>query len=139
MYWFQGGINEWRSFNYPLDIQNRYKGIKPRKISPAQVAEYLLQDDTFLLDVRPQDYSRGPDFIQGSYHCPLLTLTDRIHDLPKDKKIIINDWKMQQSPLAAKYLIAHDFDIIGVIRGGMTRWLSEKRPFETRPIKPDTR
>ncbi len=45
---------------------------------------------------------------------------------------------MQQSPLAAKYLMAHDFDVIGVIRGGMTRWLSEKLPFETRSIKSDT-
>ncbi len=44
---------------------------------------------------------------------------------------------MQQSPLAAKYLIANDFNVIGVIRGGMTRWISEKLPFETRSIKPD--
>ena len=138
VFWFQGGINEWRSFNYPLDIQNCYKDLKPKKISPDQVTEYLLQADTFLLDVRPQDYSKGPDFIKGAYHCPLLDLTERIHELPKDKKILINDWKMQQSPLAAKYLMAHNFDVIGVIRGGMTRWLSEKLPFETRSIKSDT-
>ena len=91
----------------------------------------------FLLDVRPQDYSKGPKFIKGSYHCPLLILTDRIHDLPKDKKIIICDWKMQQSPLAAKYLIAHGYNVIGVLRGGTMRWLSEKRPFESRSIKAD--
>jgi rhodanese-related sulfurtransferase len=138
VFWFQGGINEWRSFNYPLDIQNKYKDIKPRKISPSQVAEHLLQPDTFLLDVRPQDYSKGPEFIKEAYHCPLLNLTERIHDLPKDKKIIVSDWKMQQSPLAAKYLIAHDFNVIGVVRGGTMRWVSEKLPIETRSIKSDT-
>ena len=97
-----------------------------------------MQPDTFLLDVRPQDYSKGPEFIKGAYHCPLLNLTDRIDDLPKDKRIIISDWKMQQSPLAAKYLIGQDFTVIGVLRGGMTRWISEKLPFRTRSIKTET-
>ncbi len=44
---------------------------------------------------------------------------------------------MQQSPLAAKYLIANGFNVIGVIRGGVTRWISENLPIETRSIGPE--
>ena len=58
-----------------------------------------------------------------------------MNDLPKNKKVIICDWKMQQSPLAAKYLIANGFNVIGVLRGGTMRWSDEEFPTETRSVK----
>lgn len=112
--------------------------MRPAKISPEQFADLLQQPDTFLLDVRPQDYSKGPNFIKGAYHCPLLELTDRFDDLPRARKIVISDWKMQQSPLAAKYLMANGFRITGVLRGGTVRWSSESRPTEIRSVKQNT-
>jgi rhodanese-related sulfurtransferase len=102
------------------------------------VVELLKQPGVFLIDVRPQDYTKGPEFIKGAHHCPLLHLGDRINTLPKDKRIIVTDWRMQQSLLAAKYLMANGFKVIGVIRGGTMRWSSENLPVETRTVETKT-
>lgn len=98
----------------------------------------LKQPGVFLLDVRPHDFSKGPEFIKEAHHCPLMHLAEQIKTLPKDKRIIVTDWKMQQSLLAAKYLMANGFNVVGVIRGGTTRWSSENLPVETRTVETKT-
>lgn len=90
------------------------------------------RDDVLILDVRPQNFKRSPYFIKGAYHCPLLNLVERLGDFPKDKEIVIVDWKMMQSPLAAKFLQREGFKIGGVIRGGIERWIAEGLPTEVR-------
>lgn len=93
------------------------------------------QKNVFVLDVRPQNFAKGPKFIPGAYHCPMLDITDRINEFPKDKPLIISDWAMKQSLLAAKYLMANGFtNVIGVIKGGIERWVQEGLPTEERQV-----
>jgi len=133
IYWFKGGIKEWRRFNYPMEINNKYQGIKIKKISPMDVAQYLKNDSNiFILDVRPKNFTKDPRFIKGAFHSPLLKISDHIKTLPRDKKIIVSDWAMRQSLLAAKYLAANGFLIMGVVRGGIERWVSDGLPIEQR-------
>jgi len=88
--------------------------------------------EVFVIDVRPKDFKRDASFIVGSIHCPLLDLTDRYTEFPKDKPLLITDWAMRQSPLAAKYLIGKGFNVLGILKGGIERWKHDKFPVENR-------
>jgi rhodanese-related sulfurtransferase len=97
IYWFKGGIREWRSFNYPMEINNKYQGIKIKKISPRQVARYLQDDSNILiLDVRPKNFTKDARFIKNAVHSPLLKISESIKTLPRDRRIIVSDWAMRQ-------------------------------------------
>lgn len=138
VYRFTGGNAEWRSFNYPQVRNNKYRSIKPKKLRPEQVHELMAKHpDLFLLDVRPENYFKGPNFIKGTINIPLLTITDRIDELPKDRPIVITDWTMRQSPLAAKYLQAQGLQLLGVLKGGLVRWEAEGYPVEIRKTSKD--
>ncbi|MEN8140258.1 MAG: rhodanese-like domain-containing protein [Thermodesulfobacteriota bacterium] len=136
VYRFTGGNAEWRSFNYPLARTDRYKKYKVKKLPPKDVAELLKgQPDILILDVRPEKFSKGPQFIAGAINLPLLNITERAKELPRETPIVITDWTMRQSPLAAKYLLAHGFDVVGVMKGGIIRWEAEGYPVEIRTPK----
>ncbi len=136
MYRFTGGNAEWRSFNYPQFINNKYRDIKPKKITPKKVTELIAAQDILLIDVRPGNFTKGPNFIKGALNFPVLTLTGRIEEIPRDRQIILTDWTMRQSPLAAKYLLANGFsNVMGVLKGGIVRWEAEGYPVEIREVK----
>jgi rhodanese-related sulfurtransferase len=136
VYWFPGGISEWRSFNYPLEVRNKYRNIKVHKLRPNEVQDRIAQGDVLIIDVRPRNFSKDPNFILGAKNFPLLTLVADAHLLPKDQPIILTDWTMRQAPLAAKYLAANGFMVLGVLKGGLIRWESEGLPVERRdPVK----
>lgn len=135
VYWFKGGISEWRRFNYPLEIDNKYAQYRPKKLSPAKVMSLLQDKDVYILDVRPMNFAKGPQFISGAHHFPLLNIVERLSEFPKDKPIIISDWAMRQSLLAAKYLMGSGFEnIVGVVKGGIERWVQEGLPIEERIV-----
>jgi rhodanese-related sulfurtransferase len=106
--------------------------MKIKKLKPKKINKLMKNNDVFILDVRPKDFKRDSSFIVGSLHCPLLDLTERYHEFPKDKEIIITDWAMRQSTLAAKYLINEGFNVIGVLKGGIERWKHDNFPVENR-------
>lgn len=121
-----------------MTINKKYEGFSAKKIQPQKVNALLEKDKVFILDVRPQNFKKGPKFIIGAYHCPLLNITERIDELPKNRPIIISDWAMRQSPLAAKYLLANGFsNVIGVVKGGIERWVQEGLPTEKRLVLPN--
>jgi len=103
-----------------------------KKIKPKKIVKLMKSKDIFILDVRPKDFKRDSSFIIGSVHCPLLDLTERYQEFPKDKDIVITDWAMRQSTLAAKYLKKEGFKVIGVLKGGIERWKHDNYPVENR-------
>lgn len=136
MYRFTGGNAEWRSFNYPQVLNDKYRDIKPKKIRPKRVAELMANNNIFLIDVRPANFSKWPNFIAESRSFPVLTITERIEEIPRDRPIILTDWTMRQSPLVAKYLLANGYDnVLGVLKGGSVRWATEGYPIETREVQ----
>ncbi len=49
--------------------------------------------------------------------------------------LIVSDWAMRQSPLAAQYLMANGFgSVIGVVKGGIERWVQEELSTEKRQV-----
>ena len=132
VYTFIGGIPEWRRFNYPMTVDPEYQRIPVTRLEPRRVQELLCDPGYFLLDVRPEDFQRDAGFIAGARHCPLVHLGERFPALPANRKIIISDWAMKQSPAAAKFLTRKGYTVAGVLLGGMERWQAERLPVEQR-------
>ncbi len=133
---FAGGIPEWRQFNYPLVINPVWQKIKVRKIPPTDVAERLKNQDFYILDVRHLDPGTGTGYLRGSVACPLVYLSERYQEIPRERTIFITDRAMKQSPVAAKFLISKGYRVSGVLKGGLERWMSEKLPLEAeKPVK----
>ena len=128
---FKGGIPEWRSFNYPLTVNENYTAIKINKLSPKQVYALLKSDPgIFVLDVRPIDCNRESIFIKGAKICPMVYLDGWYHNIPKDAKIVVTDWTNKKAILAAKFLSSKGYHILCVLKGGIVRWHAEKLPVE---------
>ena len=119
-------------FNYPMSTNHNWQKIKVKKFSPQKFAALLSTKSLFVLDVRPLNFKNNTSFIKGSVLCPLVFLADHHEEIPRDRQIVIADWAMKQSPVAAKYLIAKGYSVLGVLKGGIERWESEKFPVEKR-------
>ena len=103
-----------------------------RKIRPKKLADLLKEGDFYILDVRPLNFKKNTSFIKGSFLCPLVFLADRYKEIPKDRQIVITDWAMKQSPVAAKFLSVKGYSIYGVLKGGIERWESQNLAVEQR-------
>lgn len=126
---FTGGILEWREFNYPMVIDKEWQAIRVNKISPADLVRLMERETIYLLDVRPEDDRISEtEYIQESDHIALIRLAEHLPDLPRDRKIVITDRYMTQSPLAAKILIKAGYNVSGVLKGGLNRWNAEQLP-----------
>lgn len=132
MYAFIGGIPEWRKFNYPMTINKEWQSVRVKKLSPRVLHERMDKESFYILDVRPLNFKKNSSFIAGSHLLPLLYLADRYKEIPKDRPIVITDWAMKQSPVAAKYLTTQGYPVIGVLLGGLERWEAENLPVEQR-------
>ncbi len=115
-----------------MDENQKWQEIQITKIAPKELSEALGDSKVYVLDVRPLDFALDNTFVHGSVHCALVHLAERWPEIPRDRKIIITDWAMKQSPSAAKYLIEKGFNVIGILKGGMERWNSEGLPSEER-------
>lgn len=113
-------------------INPTWQRIKVKKIPPKDLAKLINRENFFILDVRPLNFKENTSFIKGSVLCPLVCLENGYHEIPKGQSIIITDWAMKQSPVAAKFLIAKGYAVVGILKGGIERWESDKFPVETR-------
>jgi rhodanese-related sulfurtransferase len=134
VYAFVGGIPEWHRFNYPMVENKRWQNISIEKISPREMSVMVKDGQIYVLDVRPLDFSIENAFILGSFHCPLIYLADRFTEIPKDRRIIVTDWAMKQSPYAGKFLKEKGFDLVGILKGGIERWKTEELLTEERAV-----
>jgi rhodanese-related sulfurtransferase len=131
VFYFKGGIPEWRAFHYPLTVNENYASVKVTKLSPQELHALLQQDSgIYVLDVRPIDCSMENIFIPGAHICPMLYLADWQHNIPWDARIVVTDWTNKKAILAAKYLSSRGFNVLAVLKGGIVRWRDEKLPVE---------
>jgi rhodanese-related sulfurtransferase len=119
-------------FNYPMVINPAWQKIKVKKMPPQDLAKLMRKENFFILDVRPLNFAKNTSFIKNSVLCPLVFLGERYREIPKTQRIVITDWAMKQSPIAAKFLISKGYQVVGVLKGGIERWQSENLPVELR-------
>lgn len=115
-----------------MTISEDWQHVGVERLAPMELSALLQKENFYILDVRPLDFERDATFIRGSFLCPLLFLDARYVELPKDRKIVITDWAMKQSPVAAKFLKKKGCPVLGILKGGIERWKEEGLPVEER-------
>jgi rhodanese-related sulfurtransferase len=114
-----------------MTVNESYDKVRIRKLSPQKVYALMKKNKILVVDVRPNDFSKK-SYIVGSIHCQTLDLAEMSRKLKQDKEILLVDWAMKQSPILAQYMKLNGFSIIGVLKGGVERWISEGLPSEKR-------
>jgi len=92
------------------------------RLSPSLAAELLSSDDPpLLLDVRtPRE--RAQKLIEGSVSIPLNHLSERAHELPKDRTVLVHCAGGYRSSIAASLLEKKGFPCVQELSGGITAW-----------------
>jgi hydroxyacylglutathione hydrolase len=101
------------------------------RLSPSLAAELLSSDDPpILLDVRtPRE--REQKLIEGSVSIPLNHLSERAHELPKNRTVLIHCAGGYRSSIAASLLEQKGFPCVQEISGGITAWESARLAVRT--------
>ena len=98
-------------------------------ITPAELSTLLNQDkpDFILLEVRePEELAICA--IQGHTHIRLSELPHRIHELPKDKHIVVYCKAGGRSMQATMFMQQQGFQSVQNLDGGILRWAEEIEP-----------
>lgn len=112
----------------------------PKTEIKTQVKEMLPSDlkrsmdsgkDIILLDVR-EKYEREICKLKDSIHIPLVEITDRINELPNEKKIVVYCHLGVRSLTVAEYLTERGFNNIINLKGGIDLYSLECDPSITR-------
>jgi rhodanese-related sulfurtransferase len=102
-------------------VRNKLEG-RFRGISPHDLRQRLLTADApLLLDVR-QAAEYGQTRLKGSQHIPLGSLRSRLHDLPRDRSIVVVCSLGLRGYEASRVLTAHGFEDVAVLDGGLEAW-----------------
>jgi rhodanese-related sulfurtransferase len=78
-------------------------------------------DPPFLLDVR-EDWEVAGGQIPGAVHIPMNLLSDRLGELPRDRRIVVYCAVGQRSYMVAEYLLYQGFKDAANLDGGIMAW-----------------
>jgi rhodanese-related sulfurtransferase len=90
-----------------------------------------------LLDVRePEEYLQG--HVPGAINIPQAELASRLHELPRDKRLLVICQLGLRSLRAAQFLRQQGWQDVATVTGGTAAWCGAGRPLVTgeMPVKP---
>lgn len=90
----------------------------------------LEDDNIFILDVRTGRSVADSGKIKGSHHLFLGELSQRITEIPKDKKICVYCDSGFKAKAGASILIKNGYKNVASVFGSMTAWKNAKYPIE---------
>jgi hydroxyacylglutathione hydrolase len=97
-------------------------------VATSDVEKMLDRDDVQVVDVRNRsEWDAG--HLPGVPNVPLNELTDRVNELPRDKRIIVHCESGGRSAVAASVLQAAGYNV-GNFVGGYTDWVKSGKPVE---------
>jgi glyoxylase-like metal-dependent hydrolase (beta-lactamase superfamily II)/rhodanese-related sulfurtransferase len=98
-----------------------------RRISPALAAEFLESQELVPVDVRtPQE--RKAKSIAGSLSLPLNHLVERMHELPRNRPLLVHCAGGYRSSIAASLLQRQGFTKLTELAGGTAAWEAAGNP-----------
>jgi len=81
-------------------------------------------EDLLLVDIRtPGEVAAG--VIAGAVHLPMDQIPTRMHELPRDKDVVLYCRSGARSYHACSYLMQQGFDNVVNLRGGIGAWARE--------------
>jgi hydroxyacylglutathione hydrolase len=101
------------------------------RLSPPLAADLLASNQPpLLLDVRaPREHQQKS--IAGSLNVPLNHLSQRVHELPKDRRLLVHCAGGYRSSIAASILQQMGFTDVSEIAGGLAAWDAAHLPVST--------
>lgn len=99
---------------------------RTQTIDAANTADLLAARSVVVVDVR-QNAEWKTGHIQNAIHIPLTQLSNRLHELPRDKTIVTVCRSGHRSALAARTLTRAGHDVRN-LRGGMNAWARASLP-----------
>jgi rhodanese-related sulfurtransferase len=82
--------------------------------------------DSYLLDVREGDeWAAG--HAREADHVPMMKIPDRLDSLPRDRHIVVVCRMGARSAQVTAYLLAHGFERVSNLEGGMLAWTAAGR------------
>jgi phage shock protein E len=92
-------------------------------ITPAQLNETILFDDqTYILDVRPDDDRKKVKGLPNSHEVSPLSIEKYLDQLPRDKEILVYCPGGGLSFMISYYLKSKGFKHVSNLRGGLDGW-----------------
>lgn len=98
-----------------------------REVTPAEAVRLINQEDALMLDVREDKEYRAGHVI-NAINIPLGVLEGRLHELDKDKPVVVYCQTGQRAARAASILQRQGFAKVYKMNGGMTAWTGASMP-----------
>lgn len=92
------------------------------EVHPSDLAEELRKSDKpLLVDVREPDET-AVSVLPGALCIPMDSLPDRLHELPRDREIVLICRSGGRSGACTRFLLQQGFTRVRNLRGGMRDW-----------------
>ena len=104
---------------------------KAQTIPPEEAADALARGDVLLVDVRDTQ-ERAQTRAAGSVHIPLVELSERHDELPRDRQLAFICASGVRNAMAVKATARHGLTAANV-KGGLSSWARAGLPVETGP------
>lgn len=116
-----GGIDAWRKAALPTDSFEY--------LESQQAHALIASESAILLDVRTESEAAG-ERIPGALRFPLVHLAERLDELPKDRKLVLQCGHGCRGSLAASMLKSRGFANVVNLAGGLIAWTAAGLPTE---------
>jgi rhodanese-related sulfurtransferase len=97
------------------------------RLSPAVAADRLAGGGAVAVDVRTPN-ERTQKYVDGSLAIPLSQLLARLHDIPRDRPVIVYCAGGYRSSIAASLLQKEGFPDVSEVAGGIAAWETAHLP-----------
>jgi rhodanese-related sulfurtransferase len=93
------------------------------------------QRPAVLLDIRERDEFLALR-VEGSLFVPMSQLGARLHEIPKDRPVMVICASGSRSLNVVSYLLASGWEDVGNVAGGIDTWMRMGLPVRRGPIEP---
>jgi hydroxyacylglutathione hydrolase len=103
------------------------------ELSTAQLTRRMQQGKVAVIDVRdPAEWDAT--HIPGTTNIPLGYLTDRLHEIPRDRPVVLHCQEGWRSAIATSVLNSRGFDNVVNLKGGIRAWVNDGNPVKAAQI-----
>jgi hydroxyacylglutathione hydrolase len=95
-----------------------------------EFAQFRGQNGEGVVDVRGSEEWRS-GHIPGAHHLPLVELSQRLDELPRERPLIVHCQTGSRAAIAASVLKARGFGDVRLYAGGFAEWRAAGKPVET--------
>ncbi len=123
---YRDGLLGWRRAGLPVESLVIYPKVD---VPLSSAADLVKANEAWFLDLRPADhFARG--HIKGSVNIDLEVLHEKIHLVPKDRRVVLIDHKGKLTLTTGRFLASKGITDVVRLDGGINGWVKSELPLE---------